>query len=134
MSERTLSKIQDTGTLMEQVGEANPSGNSAGWSDVADFHAALNHGGQGNAMTPVHAVSAHGDIQSMLSSLQSVSSRLQTRNKAIDKALFKSSESYDPQAMWKVTHEMSEMYLEASLATKVIGKVEQAVEQLTRLQ
>lgn len=132
-------KILEKGGEADMVhGEAAPApfdGPSAGWNDAAEFRAALEDGMAKNMNArSAYVGAAHSDMQSLLSKLGSVSSGIQHRAKAVDDALLKSSEKFDPHSMYLVSKELSALHLENSLAVKVIGKVTQAVEQLTKLQ
>lgn len=106
---------------------------SPGWGDVTEFHAALNDG-LSAAGGPGASLAPSSDAQLLLSKLGSLSSDIQERRAQTERAFVKASRSVDPEAMYQVTKGIEETIIETQLAVKVIVKVEQAVEQLTKLQ
>jgi hypothetical protein len=131
MNELKIAQYDDKLAAEARPDQNDAAGISADWSDVSEFNAALNGAPAGHTAS---GASPYSDVGSLLSTVESMSSGLRVRMKAMDKALVKGSRHADPEALNQFNKEFAQVTLETSIAIKVISKVEQAVEQLTRLQ
>ena len=104
---------------------ADPAGMpAADMRDAADFQRWLQEAPS----------SGEADSSALGSILRTASLSLQDHERQFDKALRRVARTADPVDGLAVHAELSELYLNHGLVTKVIGKTTQALETLTRLQ
>jgi hypothetical protein len=100
---------------------------------IAFLEEVMSPGGS-NAAGAGNAIDMSGSSESVAGRVSSLASLFESQRKSTERAMAAAQKNIDPRAQAKMTQQLSDLYLNHELAFKLIGKLEQGMETVMKLQ
>jgi hypothetical protein len=101
---------------------------------IAFLEEVMSPGGSNAAAGAGNAIDMSGSSESVTGRISSLASLFESQRKSTERAMAAAQKNADPRVQAKMARQVSDMYLNHELAFKLIGKLEQGMETVMKLQ